>query len=135
MNFPTSISAGLTFDRAVILTAYQAPAWQLSVVLRGPSAIDLQADQEGTGHRFLVSAAETATWEPGEYWFSLRAENQGTVVEVESGTITIKPDLAAAGAGHDGRDHLRRVLDAIEAVIERRATIDQERYTINNHEL
>ena len=133
--FPTSISAGLTLDKTATLTAYPAPAWSLSAVLRGPSAIDLTAEAAGQAHRFLVQAVETAGWAPGDYWYSIRAENQGTVVEVESGTITIKPDLAAAGAGHDGRDHVRRVLDAIEAVLEKRATIDQERYKINNREL
>lgn len=36
---------------------------------------------------------------------------------------------------HGGLDHIHRVLESIEAVIEKRATIDQERYTINNREL
>ncbi|MEY4055620.1 MAG: hypothetical protein RL519_955 [Pseudomonadota bacterium] len=134
-NLPSSITAGTTFDRTVILTAYPAPDWALRAYLRGPQSIDLEAAAEGHGHRFLAQATDTAGWAAGEYWYSLRATNGGDVVEVESGQITIKPDLAEAGAGHDGRDHLRRVLDAIEAVIERRATIDQERYTSNNREL
>jgi hypothetical protein len=43
--------------------------------------------------------------------------------------------LAAQVDGYDGRDHVRRVLDAIEAVIENRATIDQQHYQINNRSL
>lgn len=103
--------------------------------LRGPAAIDLEAAPEGRGHRFSVSAAETAAWAPGEYWFTVRASRGGDVAEVEAGQLTVKPDLAAAAAGYDGRDHVRRVLDAIEAVLEKRATLDQQRYTINNREL
>lgn len=133
--FPASASAGLTFDRSATLTAYPAPDWALSAVLRGPSSIDLQAQASESGHRFTILAAETAEWVPGAYWYSIRAARSGDVVEVEAGEITIKPDLAGAGAGFDGRDHVRRVLDAIEAVLEKRATIDQERYTINNREL
>lgn len=134
--FPASISAGLTFDRPAILTAYPAPAWQLSAVLRGPSSIDIDAEQAGQGHRFRVAATATSEWAPGEYWFSIRATStDGEVVEVEAGQITIKPDLAGADAGHDGRDHVQRTLEAIEAVIEKRASIDQERYKINNREL
>ena len=38
-------------------------------------------------------------------------------------------------AGHDARSHVQRVLDAIEAVLEKRATLDQEQYRINNREL
>ncbi len=133
--FPTSISAGLTLDKTATLTAYPAPAWSLSAVLRGPSAINLTAEAAGLAHRFLVQADQTAAWAPGDYWYSIRATDGAAVVEVEAGQITIKPDLAAAAAGHDGRDHVRRVLDAIEAVLEKRATQDQEKYKINNREL
>jgi enamine deaminase RidA (YjgF/YER057c/UK114 family) len=134
-NFPSSITAGTTFDRTVILTAYPAPDWELRAYLRGPQSIDLEAAAEGYGHRFLAPATDTAGWAAGEYWYSLRATNGVDVVEVESGQITIKPDLAALEAGHDGRAHVQKVLDAIEAVLEKRATLDQQRYTINNREL
>lgn len=133
--FPSSTSAGLTFDRTATLTAYPAPDWELSAVLRGPAVIDLQAEPSGTAHRFYVTATEAADWEPGDYWYSVRATRGDDVVEVEAGQITIKPDLAMLSAGHDGRNHVQRVLEAIEAVLEKRATIDQERYKINNREL
>lgn len=134
-NIPSSITAGTTFDRTVILTAYPAQDWELLVYLRGPQSIDLEAAAEGTGHRFLVSATDTAEWAAGEYWYSLRVTNGGDVAEVESGQITIKPDLAALESGHDGRAHVQKVIDAIEAVLEKRATLDQQRYSINNREL
>jgi hypothetical protein len=133
--FPSSASAGLTFDRTATLTAFPAPDWQLSAVLRGPGAINLQAAPEGNGHRFRVLAGDTAEWAAGTYWYSIRATDGTDVIEVESGDIIIKPDLAAMTAGHDGRAHVQKVLDAIEAVLEKRATLDQERYRINNREL
>lgn len=133
--FPSTASAGLTFDRTATLTAYPAPAWQLSAVLRGPATIDMQAVAEQSIHRFKVTAAQTSEWTPGTYWYSIRATDGTDVVEVEAGEIVIKPDLATLEAGHDGRVHVQRVLDAIEAVLEKRATIDQERYRINNREL
>ena len=133
--FPASTSAGLTFNRPATLTAHPAPDWQLEAVLRGAGAMEITAEADGTGHRFLVPATETAAWEPGDYWYSIRASMDGVVVEVETGQITIKPDLAGLDAGHDGRGHVQRVLDAIEAVLEKRATIDQEKYSINNREL
>lgn len=133
--FPSSITAGLTFDRAATLTAFPAPEWQLSAVLRGPSAINLSAEAAGVGHRFVESAEITSAWDAGDYWYSVRATRNDEVVEVESGEIKIKPDLASMDAGHDGRNHIQRVLESIEAVIEKRATIDQERYSINNREL
>lgn len=133
--FPSTASAGLTFDKTATLTAHPAPDWQLAAVLRGPGSIDLAAEPDGSNHRFHVAAADTAEWTPGAYWYSIRATRGAEVVEVEAGEIAIKPDLAAMGDGHDGRVHVQRVLDAIEAVLEKRATIDQERYRINNREL
>lgn len=56
-------------------------------------------------------------------------------MEVGSGQITIMPDLAAAEAGYTAKTHAQRTLEAIEAVIEKRASMDQERYRINNREL
>jgi hypothetical protein len=40
-----------------------------------------------------------------------------------------------ASAGFDGSTHAQRTLAAIEAVLEKRATRDQEKYSINNREL
>ena len=51
------------------------------------------------------------------------------------GQITITPDLINAPVGFDGRTPNQIALDAIEAVIAQRATLDQERYRINNREL
>ena len=48
---------------------------------------------------------------------------------------TVKADLAAISTSQDLRSHARKTLDAIEATIEGRASLDQERYRINNREL
>lgn len=104
-------------------------------MLRGKSAIDMAATAEGSQHRLHATAAATAAWAPGDYWFTVRATRGADVVEVEQGQLTITPDLAAAGATFDGRTHAQRCLEAIEAVLEKRASLDQERYRINNREL
>lgn len=135
MILPEKISAGLTFSQLITQTAYQAPTWTLTAALRGPSAINLTATAEGTQHRFAATAATTTGWAPGVYWYTVRATDGVETVEVEEGQLTIAPDLAAAGENYDGRTHAQRTLAAIEAVIEKRATLDQERYRINNREL
>ena len=133
--FPSYIVAGTTFDKIIVLTAYPAPDWELTAILRGSESIDLTAEPDGTNHHFIIAADITKTWSPGEYWYSLRSTDGDVVVEVEAGKTTIKPNLALIADGYDGRSHVERVLVAIEAVLEKRATIDQERYTINNREL
>jgi hypothetical protein len=132
---PSKITAGLTLELSVTLTAYPAPEWGLTVLLRGPQSHDLQAVADGAQHRISVDAPTTASWTPGEYWYSVRATNGGTVHQVEEGTITVRPDLASASAGYDGRGHAEKVLAAIEAVLENRASQDQQSYTINNRSL
>lgn len=138
MNYsilPDKIGAGLTFSTLVTQTAYPAPTWSLVITMRGPSVIDLTTNAEGTQHRLSVSAAITADWLPGTYSYSVRATDGVDVFEIESGQLTVSADLANAVAGHDGRSHAERTLEAIEAVIEKRASLDQERYKINNREL
>lgn len=136
-NFPAKIGAGLTFDLLLTLTAYPAPAWAVSVYLRGPSSISMTAAAEGSQHRFRKELGETANWAAGDYWYTLRAVDAATgdMVEVECGQVTITPDLVNAAVGFDGRTPNQIALDAIEAVIAQRATMDQERYRINNREL
>lgn len=132
---PTDLPAGLTISLPITLTAYPAPDWTLTLALRGPEVIDLTAGAEGSGHRFAIDASTSAAWTPGRYWYSLRAGDGTDTFEVETGQISIRTDIAGEGPAYDGRHHVERVLDAIEAVIEGRATLDQERYRINNREL
>ncbi|WP_322009234.1 hypothetical protein [Paraburkholderia sp. J12] len=135
-HFPGTIRAGVTFDLTVKLDRYPAPAWALQVLLRGAHGIDFTSNPLDNGyHQLLVDATTTAAWVPGQYLFSIRAVSSGTVVEVESGIVTMEADLSTIADGTDARIHAQRVLDAIQAVIEKRATQDQERYTINSREL
>lgn len=132
---PDRITAGLSFSAAAAVAAHPAPDWNLTLHIRGPQAIDLVAEVRGSGHRFAATAAATAAWQPGEYWYSLRASNAADTVEIETGQLRVLPDMVAAGEGFDGRSQAQTALDAIEAVLGKRATLDQERYRINNREL
>ena len=132
---PDNITAGLTLDLRATLPAYPAPEWALSVIMRGPQAIDLTGTADGDAHLVQVDAATTAAWAAGSYWFSVRVTDGTAVYQVDEGTTTVDQDLAAISGEYDGRGHVERVLSAIEAVIEGRATKDQQRYKINNREL
>ncbi|MCD9147811.1 hypothetical protein [Pseudophaeobacter flagellatus] len=132
---PGEIGAGVTFRATVFLPVYPAPEWSVDLILRGPGQIDLASTDDGDNHLFHAAASVTKDWAPGHYRFELRASDGVDVVTVETGETRIAPDLAALGQGFDGRDHVRKVLDAVEAVIENRATIDQQSYQINNRSL
>lgn len=131
---PAKISAGLTFSQLATLAGYPAPDWVLTVALRGPSSINLTATPEGTLHRLEATATATSSYLPGLYAYSARASRGGVVVSVDEGTTEVLADLAQS-VGGDMRTHNRIVLDNIRAVLEKRATQDQQRYSINNREL
>ncbi|MGQ3402657.1 hypothetical protein [Sphingopyxis sp.] len=103
--------------------------------MRGPSSIDIAGVHDGAGHAFKQTATETAAWAPGRYWWTLRAASADSdVIELETGELLIAPDMVAADT-FDGRSEAETALAAIDAVLGKRATIDQERYRINNREL
>ncbi|WP_198556044.1 hypothetical protein [Halomonas sp. MES3-P3E] len=133
-GIPKSTTAGTTLALSLALTAYPAPDWSATLILRGAQSIDLASQPDGKLHTFTTAADVTASWKPGDYWYSLRVTDGTEVYEVETGTLTVDPDLAAVSE-FDGRTHAERTLQAIEAVIEGRASKDQDSYRINNREL
>lgn len=119
----------------VVLTAYPSSAWTLTLILRGPQQIDLTAVQDNENYLISVDASVSSLWLSGSYWYSLRVSNGSDVYEVEDGTLEVIQDLSTVTGLFDGRTHAEKVLQAIEAVIEGRASKDQQRYKINNREL
>jgi hypothetical protein len=134
-RLPEQIPAGLSFEAALAFADYPATEWALQAIIRGPQAITLDATASGTDHLFASTATTTAAWVPGRYWYSLRATKAGEVREIASGQLQVLADLAAVEDGFDGRSQSEIALDNINAVLSKRATVDQERYRINNREL
>lgn len=120
---------------AVTLTAFPAPDYELRLALRGPAPIDLVGAPDGATHVFRATAEASAAWVPGTYWWQLRAHAGADVYPVADGQTIIAADLSRMDWNHDGRSHAEKVLAAIEAVIEGRATLDQQSYTIKDRSL
>ncbi len=134
-QFPKSIQAGLSFRAEMVASDYPAPEWSVTALLRGPSSIDLAAAGDADTHTFSVTGADTSAYQAGQYAVSVRVTDGVDVFELEAGSVEIVGDVAALEAGHDPRGHAERVLAAIEAVIEGRASKDQQSYTINGRTL
>lgn len=132
---PKNITAGLTLDIRLKYKNYSAAEWQGKLILRGPMTIDIPATAEGDTYVFHADAETTEKWKPGEYWFAVRGTSGADVVEMQNGETSVEPDIANVPDGYDGRTYAERVLDAIEAVIEKRASMDQQSYRINDREL
>lgn len=132
---PAQIQAGVTFTVRACPKDYPAPDWVLSLHLRGAYVADLTAEAEGAEHIFKATATDTAEWLPGLYSYAIRATNGADVRQIEASTVELLPDLLAVTDPSDLRSHARKTLEAVQAVLEKRATRDQERYTINDREL
>ncbi|MBE0558620.1 MAG: hypothetical protein IH628_15445, partial [Proteobacteria bacterium] len=91
---------------------------------------------DGTDHKFTVATANTASLQPGFYtWQSFVTDGTGARHTVSTGSISIRANLALQNSGFDGRSHAQKVLDAIEATMEGRATKSQAVVQINNRQI
>lgn len=132
---PTQLVAGdtWTWDRA--LADYPAPTWSLTYVfVNATQRFTIDSAASGTAHRMSLTAAQSSTKIAGDYTWVLFAKSSGQRYQVATGRMTILPNFEA-DRPFDTRGHARRTLDAIEAVLENRASLDQQAYTINGRSL
>lgn len=95
----------------------------------------ITASASGSDYLVEVSSTTTKNYTVGRYhWQAYITRNSDSErVMIDYGTWELKPNRVTSYA--DPRSHARKVLDAIEAVIEGRATKDQESYTIGDRSL
>lgn len=122
----TSVYAGDTITWLRELPDHPAPDYILHYALSNADhVIKFDAVAESAAHRVLVSPTESAGWNPGRYdWIAYVTSASGTRQVVDQGVMVIRANPAPTQA-RDGRTHARRMLDAIEAALEQRATTDQ----------
>ncbi len=138
-NEPIEARAGDTWSwRRDDLADYPAPTWVLKYRAKNAAGgFEIVAAADGAAHLVTVAAATTAGYTAGIYdWFAW-VESGAVKTTVDEGKITVKPDFRAgtATAALDARTHARKTLEAINAVIEKRATLDQQAYAIAGRSL
>jgi hypothetical protein len=142
---PSIIVAGdtIAWDREDLTNDYPSSTWTLKYHLANrTSHYDITATADTLGDdtfSITITPAVTATYVAGFYnWDAYVSKGSGATLEryrIDFGTLEVRPNLASLPASYDDRTHVKRTLDAIEAVIEGRATSDQESYTIGNRSL
>jgi hypothetical protein len=131
---PALINAGDTAKWFKTLADYPASTgWVLSYALVNAS-VRLAFSGAAAGDDFLVTvaAATTASWAPGAYDFRATVTKSGEVFTVGQGRITVAP---AFGAAIDARSSARRMLEAVEATVEGRASSATAEYEIAGRKL
>lgn len=139
-NYPTTEPAQLVagdrwaWKRTDLGVDYPPASYSLrySARLEGATGaeIEIVATEVGADYIVEVPIAATGTYAPGRYrWqaYILRTSD-GERVTVGTGIFEVVANRETSSA--DPRSHARKVLEAIEAVIEKRATIDQMNFTV-----
>ncbi len=132
---PESVTAGDLIQWTRSISDYPAGTWLLTYALvNATDKITITAGASGTDHAVSVSSANSALWKAGLYSWQAYLTSGSDRVTIGSGTIQIKPNFATA-AVLDNRSQARRILDAITATIENRASLDQQSYEIQGRKL
>jgi hypothetical protein len=134
---PDQLVVGDTWVWTRSLTDYPASTYTGAWYFENKSSqISISAVASGDIHTVSVAKATTAAYTAGEYrWrFVATKISDSTRTSVESGWVSVLADPAATGRV-DWRSHARKTLAAIEAVIEGRATTDQESMSINGRSI
>jgi len=128
---PTVIRAGDTVKWKKSFPDYPSSEWALQYAIYNQTnyyTVNAIAEEDGS-FLITISATESAAFDAGEYHYIARVSKNNEVYTVESGTIKILPDVTSAV---DDRSHVKKVLDALEAVIEGRATRTDLEYQIGD---
>jgi hypothetical protein len=144
-NYPTTepdkIIAGdrIAWKRSDLDSDYPIATYSLKYSARlenaGTTEIEITASESGSDYIVEVGQSTTAAYTAGVYhWqaYIIRTSDSERIT-VDSGTWEVKANRDAATT--DPRGHVKKVLDAIEATIEGRASKDQEKYAIQGREL
>lgn len=112
---PTSVVAGDTLTWKRTLADYPAGTWTLKYrLINAAGKIDITATADGTDHLVSVAPATSAAYTAGDYTWTAWVEKTGSRVTVGSGTIIVKPDIAALNA-LDARTDAARIVDQLMA--------------------
>lgn len=137
---PAIVVAGDTVKWTRSLSDYRASdGWVLSYrLINAAGHIDIVATASGADYLVNVPATITDGWAPGTYYWTAYVGRAGERYTVDSGAITIKPDLPAQAAGLDARSNARVILDQLEAAYRDYVVNGQglvQRYTIGGREM
>lgn len=126
---PSRLVAGDSLALALVQAAQDYPAadgWSAKLTLvpiAGGTPLEISGSGGLDSWDFSVTSAQTAPLVAGIFRWSTSAVNTGERTTLDSGQIQVLADPSATNV--DARSHARKVLDALNATIEGRATTTQ----------
>ena len=86
-----------------------------------------------TTHTVTITPAISGDWIAGEYHWRAYASKTGEKWLISEGTLSVIPDIS--GTEHDGRSHVKIVLDAIELTLQGKAPADVSSLSIEGRSI
>lgn len=134
---PERLFAGDSWAWSKTLADYPSPTWTLTYYFRCSvdnevRSIVATADGNG-GHAVSETPANSGAYPPGRHSWSAVVDDGSDVFTIERGFAEVVADFSKAEVDH--RTYNERVLDAIEAVREGRASTDQESMSISDRSI
>jgi len=121
-EIPSSFVVGDTLIIEISDPIYPAPGNSLSLVLLSPTGKgSFSSVASGANHLLTI---DTSTLAAGRWDYQLKVIGTGFQYTKQVGHITGQANFADLTT-HDGRSHVKKVLDALEAAIEGRASNTQ----------
>lgn len=112
---PASVVAGDSWTWKITLADYPAGTFTLKYrLINAAGKIDITAAASGTDHLVTVASTTSAGYTAGDYTFTAWVEKTGERWTVGSGTITVKPNIAALTT-LDARTAAAKILDQLMA--------------------
>jgi hypothetical protein len=138
---PAEIIAGdsTNWKRTDLGDDYAPASYALTYTARledsGSTSIAITASESGNDYIVEIAAATSAAYTVGVYHWQayITRSSDSERITIDSGTFEVKANRATATT--DPRTHAKIVLEAIEAVIEGRASKDQAGYSIEGRSL
>lgn len=129
---PTEFRSGDTVKWTRSLSDYPASdGWSLSYVfINADRKMSVAATADGDDFAVTITATVSSGYAAGRFSWVAYVTKATERYTIDNGTVDVLANLSAQSMS-DTRSHARKVLDAIEAVLEKRATLDQENYTHN----
>lgn len=138
MNISAQLQVGDTWQWTESLPEYPASAgWALSYSFYryGQQVIQVNATASDDDFSIAVPAATTAGKIAGEWQWTAHVTKGSDRFTVGTGTVTLLPDLAAATETTDLRTDNEKILEALIATQQRRATKEQESMQIGGRSI
>jgi len=133
-SVPSKVVAGDTLKFKIDNTDFKASdGWTYKIVFTNKDNRNgvYSSSADGDSHQITIEESVTATWNEGDYDYHAYFEHSGgDRWTADTGRFKVKYNLAGTSGNKDLRTHARIALDAIESVLESRATVDQMKFEV-----